>query len=114
MNEKILDFTHPALNEPVSAIGGQYVFTRQQRIGVNGGEVLCYSGYFVLDQSCCGAGGCAYALVAGFVEDWNYAAAADGRPVSRVRPVADKIMQKRIEALIRKTDPYIQVSFIQA
>lgn len=111
-DKKALDFSHPVLGEPVGAIGGQYVFTREARAEIDGREVLYYTGYYVLDRSCCGVGGCAYALVAGFVEDWKYDANPGGRPVSRVRPVTDEGDQNRISAVIRQADPYIQVSFL--
>lgn len=112
MNPQAVEFTHPVLNEQVSAIGGHYVFTREVRAVFAGKEVLYYTGYFVMDRSCCGVGGCAYALVAGFVQDWHCASAADGRPVSRVRPVTDSKWQENIAAGIKKADPMTQVSFL--
>ncbi|MCF8035499.1 MAG: hypothetical protein K9K62_01375 [Desulfobacteraceae bacterium] len=114
MNTRNVEFTHPVLNEQVSAIGGHYVFTREVRAVFAGREMLYYTGYFVMDRSCCGVGGCAYALVAGFVQDWHCGSAADGRPVSRVRPVTDSKWQASITAGIKNADPMIQVSFLPA
>ncbi|MFW5936847.1 MAG: hypothetical protein ACOCS6_02205 [Desulfosalsimonas sp.] len=112
MYPQAVEFTHPVLDEQVSAIGGYYVFTREVCAVFAGKEVLYYTGYFMMDRSCCGVGGCAYALVAGFVQDWHCTSAAGGRPVSRVQPVTDSKWQASITAGIQKTDPMIQVSFL--
>ncbi len=114
MYPDVVEFTHPVLNAQVTAIGGHYVFSREVCAVFADREVLYYTGYFVLDRSCCGVGGCAYALVAGFVQGWHCASAADGRPVSRVQPVTDSKWQKSITAEIKKADPMIQVSFLPA
>ncbi len=76
--------------------------------------MLYFTGYFIMDRSCCGAGGSACALVAGFVRDWKYAKTSAGIPISRVVPVTDEKMRNRIAAMIKESDPLIQVSFTPA
>ena len=54
----------------------------------------------IVDTSCCGVGGCAYALVPGFVVDWKYRRNEGGLAVSRVEPIRDEVIQGRVRRLI--------------
>ena len=78
-NTEIKDFVHPDLGREVTAIGGYYVFDREIRLPYNGREILYFVGYAVLDSSCCGAGGCAYVFVPGFIIQWKYQKSPDHR-----------------------------------
>ncbi|MFW6081422.1 MAG: hypothetical protein ACOC7W_05870 [Desulfosalsimonas sp.] len=111
--DREVDFTHPVLNEPVSAIGGEYLFEREHVAEAGGGQVIYFTGYFMLDRSCCGVGGCAYALVAGFVRQRKYRSESDGRQVSLVEPVDDPETRRRIESMIKESDPLMQVAFFR-
>ena len=66
------EFVHPRLGQEVTAIGGHYVFGKEIRLPHNGREILYFVGYAVLDSTCCGVGGCAYVLVAGYIRQWKY------------------------------------------
>ncbi|NOY70338.1 MAG: hypothetical protein GXP53_12790 [Deltaproteobacteria bacterium] len=111
--EDLKNFTHPALNEPITAIGGSYYYTAEFRREFEEDDLLYYVGAMVVDTSCCGTGGCAYAMVAGFVREWKYGTDDNGRPVSRVRPVTQKAGRERIAAFIRKKHTVQQVSFVE-
>jgi hypothetical protein len=56
-------------------------------------------------------GGCAYALVPGFVVGWHVDA-RDGLPLSRVEPIEDESVRRRIEAELRKREMISQVRFL--
>ena len=112
MNESYRDFEHLETNTPVSAIGGEYHLTGERWMVLRGVVILYYTGIFMVDTSCCGAGGGAYALVVGFVVDWSYKTTSTGRPVSRVRPVESSQDRARIQSVIRKKDPFIKVVFL--
>ena len=105
------DFTHPKLGHEVLAIGGHYVFGKEIRLPYRGREILYFVGYAVLDTTCCGAGGCAYVLVAGYIRRWKYKKNQNARPVSQVEPVQDRIEQKLIKKLIQKKEMVFQVTF---
>jgi len=109
--KKVHDFTHPALNEAVTAIGGSYYFTSEVREEFEGDDLLYYIGAMVVDTSCCGTGGCAYVMVAGFVREWKSKTGDNGRPVSRVSLVTQKARQDRIAAFIKKKHMVQQVTF---
>lgn len=106
------DFSHPALSEQVTAIGGSYVLIKEVRQPFADDELLYLVGAAIIDTSCCGAGGCAYALVPGFVREWKYKYDAHGRPVSLVSPVTDDRIREKIRTAIMKKEFVHQVSFI--
>ena len=112
MPEQIKDFSHPALNEQVAAIGGSYVLTDEFRTQVSGFELLYFTGIAIVDRSCCGVGGCAYALVPGFVEEWHYKIDDAGRPVSRIRSVEDERTREKISDVIHSKHMVQQITFL--
>ncbi len=112
MEEDERMYVHRGLDEEVTAIGGHYRFTREVRLPGEGRELLYLSGYGVFDTSCCGGGGCSYALVQGFIRSWKDGTDPDGVPVSRVEPVRDPDLQKKIRILIMEREPVGQVNFL--
>jgi len=112
MEPGVQDFSHPELNEQVTAIGGSYFLTKEVRLPFEGDELLYLIGSAIFDTTCCGTGGCAYALVPGFVREWKYTVDANGRPVSQVSPVAGDRMRESIKAVILKTESVHQVDFM--
>jgi hypothetical protein len=106
------DFSHPVLNETIRSIGGEYRFNTERRAIGKNGEFLYFSGYFMVDRSCCGVAGSAYALVAGYIVKWKYRTGEDGRFVSLVRPVKNLRDRADITAIIKKEDAMCQVTFL--
>ena len=105
------DFVHPLLGREITAIGGHYVFNKEIRLPFNDREILYFVGYAVVNTSCCGVGGCAYALVPGFIKNWKYQKTGDGAFVSQVEPIRDLEEQKEIRRLIQKKEVVQQISF---
>jgi len=112
MENNITEFSHPQLNEKITAIGGNYLFLKEVRMPFNEKEVFYLLGTAIIDTSCCGAGGCAYVLVPGIIEAWKYRSDDDGRPVSRVMPIISPRMQSKIKQLILKDESVQQVNFL--
>ena len=112
MHADVKSFTHPELNRPVTAIGGNYVITGEQKISYGDGQLLVFSGHAVFDTSCCGAGGCAYSLVPGFIESYRCGKDAAGRWFSRVRPIRDTHLKKEITARLFAGTNALQVQFL--
>jgi hypothetical protein len=73
--------------------------------------VFYLKGYAIFDTTCCGAGGCGYALVQGAVEEWKTETDSEGLPVSRIRPVEDPDRRDAIARLIKARDTVQQVQF---
>ena len=110
-NSGLQDFIHPNLGQEITAIGGHYVFNSERRLSFDGQDVLYLVGYAVVDTSCCGVGGCAYALVPGYVRAWKYKQDEANLPVSQVEPVKDGDDQVAIRQLIQKKEVVQQVTF---
>ena len=106
-----LDFVHPVLNKAVRTISGHYILSQEKRLPYNGREVLYFIGCAVLDTSCCGPGGCSYALVPGYVKQWKYRLTPENLPVTQVDPIWNTDVQKALRRLIKEKEPVQQVNF---
>ena len=73
--------------------------------------MLYLVGYAVVDNSCCGVGGMAYALVPGFVLDWKSKTNDDGLAISLVEPVDDPTTQSRHPAIDQGKEVVHQIRF---
>ena len=105
------DFTHPKLGQEVTAIGGHYVFGKEIRMPYNNREILYFVGYAVLDSTCCGVGGVAYVLVAGFIRQWKFKKNEEDCYISQIEPIYDQAVQNEVRSVIRKREMVYQVSF---
>ena len=105
------EFIHPVLNAEVQTISGQYIYSAERRLEFNDQQVLYFIGCAIVDSSCCGAGGCVFALVPGYIRDWKYKKSNDNLSVSRVEPIQDANARSEIRRLILKIDPVQQVNF---
>ena len=106
-----IDFTHPVLNKAVRTISGHYILSQEKRLSYNGRQVLYLIGCAVVDASCCGPGGCTYALVPGYVKRWKYKQTSDDLSVTQVNPIKDIDVQKALRRLIMEKEPVQQVNF---
>jgi len=106
-------YVHRPLGEEVTAIGGSYQLTREVRLpfGEAGEEVLYLVGHALFDRTCCGTGGCGYALVQGVIERWRALESADGLPMTEVRPIVDETVQAELRRLITEREKVQQVNF---
>jgi len=105
------DFTHPQLGREVTAIGGHYVFGQEIRMPFHSREILYFVGYAVLDSTCCGAGGVAYVLVAGFIRQWKYKKNQDECFISQIETIGDQTIQKEVRNAVQKKEMVYQVTF---
>ncbi len=108
-----MEFVHPALNEEVEAIGGHYMFTREDLLAHPVGDILYLVGYAATDTSCCGAGGCGYALVPGHVQSLRLRVNEDNRYISAITPV-DERFYAEVTGAIRRKEGINQVHFLLA
>lgn len=106
------EYLHQELNREVTAIGGYYVLVKEVRLPFRGREVLYLVGHAAFETTCCGAGGCAYGLVPGFILDWKGTVNKDGLFVSRVEPIRDKAIQEQVWKVIEKKELVHQFRFL--
>jgi hypothetical protein len=109
--EFILNFIHPRLNEPCTAIGGSYCLTREELLLFRGEKVLYLVGWAAVDTSCCGPGGCGYSLVPGMVRSWKTALSEEGLPISRIIPISSQGDRAAVRRLIEQAEGPVQVRF---
>jgi hypothetical protein len=102
---------HAPLGEEVRAIGGSCALVEERLVEFEEERVLVVLGAAQFDTSCCGAGGCAYAIVPGFVRTFRDAMDGDGLPTSLVEPITDPGTQRRFEAILRETFHVGEVRF---
>jgi hypothetical protein len=105
------DYTHPKLGQEIKAVGGHYVFTHERRFPYNGRQILYFVGYAVLNSNCCGAGGCAYVLVPGFIQQWKYKKSSDDADISQIESIRDVKVQQEIRNFIQRKEIFHQVMF---
>ncbi|MGO9021631.1 MAG: hypothetical protein ACLQVJ_25120 [Syntrophobacteraceae bacterium] len=106
------DFVHQELDEEVAAIGGRYTFTAEVRLPLGDREILYLLGWAVYDNTCCGAAGCSYAFVPGFIVDWKTRRNGEGLEVSLVEPIRDPSVQDAVSLLIKGKEIVQQVTFL--
>jgi hypothetical protein len=106
------EFIHQELNQEVTAAGGRYVLVKEVRQSFLGREVLYLVGHAAFDTTCCGVGGCAYALVPGFILNWKGTATQDGLAISEVESIYAQDVQQKLERLIQKKEMVQQVRFL--
>ena len=108
----VKEHVHHELNQEITAIGGHYVLVKEARLPFRGREVLYLIGHAAFDTTCCGVGGCAYALVPGFIASWQSERKEDGLAVSQVEPIRDEAVQEEIRRRIEKQETIHQVQFL--
>ena len=106
-----VEYIHQGLNQEITAIGGHYVLVKEARLPYNGREVLYLVGHAAFDTSCCGPGGCAYALVPGFVVSWQSRQTEEGLSISQLEPIENADTQNDVRQLIERLESVQQVLF---
>ncbi len=104
-------YVHQPLNQEVTAIGGSYWLVKEDCLPFQGRQVLYLIGHAAFDATCCGTGGCAYALVPGFVLDWKSSAGREGLSISQVDPIRNPAVQDQVRRLIEARELVQQVLF---
>ena len=106
----IREYTHE-LNREVRSISGGYVLEKEEKFEIHGKEVLYVVGNAVVDSSCCGVGGCRYALVPGYVKKFKTRQDEQGLWISEVEPVIDRATRQEITLVLKEKEIVQQVQF---
>ena len=88
------EYTHQKLNEDSHCIAGYYTPQKEVRLKYNNREVLYVIGQAVVEASCCGNKSWNYALVPGYIINWQNKRNEAGLPVSEVEPISDEAPQE--------------------
>ena len=106
----IREYTHE-LNREVRSISGRYEFDMEGKLQIDGREVLYVVGNGVVDSSCCGVGGCRYALVPGYVRQFKTRQDEQGLWISEVEPIIDRVTRQEITRVLKEKEIVQQVQF---
>ncbi len=93
----------------INTISGYYTIEKEESIDFKGRDLLCVTGMGVIDSSCCGVGGCRYALVPGYVKSSRRD--EGGSIISEVEPVGIPEEKAEITRLLKEQEVVTQVEF---
>ena len=104
-------YTHLKLNEDVNCIAGYYTPSKEVRLNYNSREVLYVVGQAVIDAACCGVGSWGYAIVPGYILNWQNESNEADLPVSEIEPVSDEKTRNNIRQIIQTNETISQIEF---
>jgi hypothetical protein len=107
----ITEYVHQELNREVTAVGGHYVLVKESKLPFRGREILYLVGHAAFETTCCGVGGCAYALVPGFVLQWKHRTNEHGLAVSQVVAIRDGAIKRDVWCLVERREVVHQILF---
>lgn len=105
-------YVHQELGAEVRSITGYYTVQDEGSLPYRGREVLYVVGGAVVDNSCCGSGGCRFIHVPGYVVSLRSGKSEEGLFVSKVDPIGDKGEQTEIKKLLDAAYPQSQIIFL--
>ncbi|RPH51066.1 MAG: hypothetical protein EHM85_08045 [Desulfobacteraceae bacterium] len=106
-------FIHQPLHAEITSISGHYLIAKEARIPFDSRDILYVTGCAVADTSCCGAGGCAFANVPGYILSWKEKIDSNGLFISEVEHVTDIKIQNQIREIIRIKEGITQINFYE-
>ena len=109
--KETIDHVHHELNQEITAIGGHYAFLKEGKLPYGEQSILYYVGCAVMDSTCCGVGGVAFARIPGYIRDFRYKTDNTGAPISRIEPIRDDDSQHHISNVLREKESVTQVVF---
>ena len=110
-----LKYTHLPLGEDVEAFAGYYTPEKEATLEYNGRKVLYVTGHVVIEATCA-EGGCTtanywYAIVPGYLLQWQNETNQDSLPVSEVEPIDDEKTRNEIKEIILNRESVFKVDF---
>ncbi|MFC1985072.1 hypothetical protein ACFLT4_03410 [Chloroflexota bacterium] len=105
-------YTHLELDKDVeSGIARYYTPEKEVRLKYDGKEVLYVVGSAVVEAACCGVGSLKYAIVPGYILNWQNTKNEAGLPVSEVEPISDDKVRGDIRRTIETDESASPINF---
>jgi len=105
------EYLHQAPGTEVRFIAGHYTIIEELRIAHHGREFLAVVGIAAVGSTCCGAQGCRFVNIPGYIVAWKDRLSETGVPVSIVETVASERDQAEIREILEHTFSYSQILF---
>jgi len=110
-----LEYTHLPLGQDVPAFAGYYAPEKEVRLPFHGREVLYVIGQVVVETACqeitCNPGSSYYAMVPGYILEWQYRKNEEGLPLSKTEVITDLKIRKEIEHVIQEREAVTRIEF---
>jgi hypothetical protein len=104
-------YKHKEIGNEVRFISGYYTFEDEIQVNFGNRKVLCAVGIGVVDNACCGTGGCYFVEVPGYIVSWKNATDDNGRFTSQVEPIETGEAREAIKAELHQLYPLAQINF---
>ena len=106
-------YIHPELNKKVEFFGGSYLFLEEGKLSYQGKEVYYLVGMASVESSCCGARGCAFIKVPGYVFFWKKRMDEHGQWISEIERIEGAENQREIRKILEEKYPgFSQIEFL--
>jgi hypothetical protein len=105
------NYLHQKIGYEIRSISGSLTVFDELRLDFQDRQLLCIVHVGVIDNACCGSGGCILIEVPGYLISPERQTDADGCMISKVRPVEEEEEKKEIAAIIDKLYPNAQIRF---
>ena len=106
-----IKYVHQELDKEVYFPAGYYTPTKEVRLKHNSREVFYVIGYVAVEASCCGCANWGYAVVPGYIVNWQSEKNETGLPVSEVESISDEAVRKEVRETIEKAESIYAVEF---
>ena len=105
------EYTHLKLNEDNNCLAGYYTPEKEVRLKHNNREVLYVIGQAVIESSCCGVGSWGYAIVPGYIVNWQNKRNETDLLISEIEPISDEGARNNIRQIIQTNEAISQIGF---
>ena len=105
------EYIHQKPGTEIQCIGGHYTITEEGWMTYRERTLLYVVGVAIVDSACCGAGGCRFINIPGYVKSWQFKIHMDDLWVSEVEPITSENDRNDIKKLLVAQFPHSQIAF---
>ncbi len=105
------EYQHQEPGTEVRFIAGHYTIVEERRVTHQSRELLIVVGIAAVESTCCGAQGCRFVNVPGYVVAWKHRLTETGLPASEVETIEEAAEQAMIREMLSRQFPYSQILF---
>jgi hypothetical protein len=102
-------YFHEAIGDEIKSISGSLTVLEELVLDFHDRKVLCIVNVGIIDNACCGSGGCLLVEIPGFI--LSGVREVQGQRISEVLPVENEQDKNEIAAALNKLYPNAQTRF---
>jgi hypothetical protein len=104
-------YIHKDVGKERKTISGYYTYIEEKQMNIQGRDVLYAVGVGIVDNSCCGVGGCLFIEIPGYIVAWKSDVDEEGHSISCIDSIELEEEKNRIKQAIHELYPNAQVRF---